>query len=85
LAGKIHDRMPVILDSADYDAWLCPDSDDVGYLLTKFPPERMTATRVGTQINDPRQEGAECLAAVSAAFFQVFCERPDGICSPLLK
>src|SRR6187399_1605188 len=33
LAAKVHDRMPVILDPVDYEAWLNPETKDVAYLL----------------------------------------------------
>jgi putative SOS response-associated peptidase YedK len=40
LSRDIHDRIPVILDPADYDAWL--DSSAGKELLRPYPSERMT-------------------------------------------
>ena len=63
LAEKVHDRMPVILDSVDYDAWLNPESGDVAYMLASFEADRMTVKRVSTYVNNARNEGAECAGA----------------------
>jgi len=58
LTMRIHDRMPVILDAADYDAWLrCEEIP-----LVSFPADRMAARRTSTYINNVRNEGPECLA-----------------------
>jgi putative SOS response-associated peptidase YedK len=62
LAGKIHDRMPVILEDCDYEAWLDPDNCEVGHLLAQFPAERMTARLVSSYVNDARHEGPQCIA-----------------------
>lgn len=35
------DRMPVILDAADYDTWLRGDEDAAAILMRPFPAERM--------------------------------------------
>jgi putative SOS response-associated peptidase YedK len=58
LAGAVHDRMPVILDAADYDAWLAGEEIP----LIPFPSERMTAIPNTTWINNARHKGPECLA-----------------------
>jgi putative SOS response-associated peptidase YedK len=38
LMAKIHDRMPVILDPKNYDAWLDPDLNDAGILKALMKP-----------------------------------------------
>ena len=46
LVGEIHDRMPVILDPKNYDAWLDPQIDNTSILkslLKPFPSEKMKA------------------------------------------
>lgn len=58
LAATVHDRMPVILDAADYDDWLAGEEIP----LIPFPPERMTAIPTSTLINNARNQGPECLA-----------------------
>jgi putative SOS response-associated peptidase YedK len=67
LMRPIHDRMPVILDPADWNAWLAPDAGDLGMLqslLRPFPAEAMTARPVSTRVNSPRTDVPECLEAV---------------------
>jgi putative SOS response-associated peptidase YedK len=61
LAAKVHDRMPVILEPVNYDAWLDPTKTDVAYMLAQFPADRMTARPVSTHVNNARNEGPECI------------------------
>ncbi|MGR9073940.1 MAG: SOS response-associated peptidase [Gammaproteobacteria bacterium] len=64
LMRPIHDRMPVILASRDWDKWLLPDSGDVGVLqglLKPYPADAMKAWPVGTKVNNPGNDTAECL------------------------
>jgi putative SOS response-associated peptidase YedK len=57
LAREVHDRMPVILDAKDYDAWLeCRDAP-----LLPFPAERMSARPVNRFVNNARNQGAKCI------------------------
>jgi putative SOS response-associated peptidase YedK len=64
LAAQVHDRMPVILDAADYDAWLAPDTDaeELLRLLEPFDSARLNARPVSTTVNNARNEGPECIA-----------------------
>jgi putative SOS response-associated peptidase YedK len=58
--AELHDRMPVILDPADYDLWLDPAVQDpaaVTPLLRPFPPEQMAFHAVSTWVNNPAHEG----------------------------
>jgi len=57
LASQVHVRMPVILDSADYDAWLAGEQIP----LIPFPPERMSTRPISTLVNNARNEGPECI------------------------
>jgi len=64
LQAQIHDRMPVILDAADYDTWLGPEVQDretLERLLVPFDSERMTTRPVSTFVNDARHEGPKCV------------------------
>ena len=48
LVRPIHpDRMPVILDPADYETWLTGTAEDAHALLRTFPAERMRIVREG--------------------------------------
>jgi putative SOS response-associated peptidase YedK len=64
LAAEVHDRMPVILDACDYDAWLSPatEPDELLRLLVPFDSDRMSARPVSTTVNNARNEGPECIA-----------------------
>ena len=64
LLRPIHDRMPVILDPADYDRWLAPESADpvsLAALLRPHPPQPLEARPVGPAVNNARNEGPACL------------------------
>lgn len=59
---SIHDRMPAVLDPADFDAWL--DIRDIRdreahALLKPAPDDRFAIEELDPAINDPRREGAE--------------------------
>ena len=67
LMRPIHDRMPVILPPPDFDTWLDPRVHDEGALqalLGPFPADRMTATKVSTRVNSPRNDDAQCIQPV---------------------
>jgi putative SOS response-associated peptidase YedK len=63
LVERIHDRMPVILDACDYDAWLDPANTEVAYLLAQLPVDRMSSRPLAsTFVNNVRNQGPECVA-----------------------
>lgn len=67
LARPIHDRMPVILDPADYAQWLDPAVTvpaEVRPLLQPFPAEAMTAVVTGNAVNNPAFDDPACLVPV---------------------
>lgn len=57
LARQVHDRMPAILDPADYDAWLGGEQIP----LVAFDPLRMTCRPVSVEVNQVRNEGPACV------------------------
>jgi len=60
----IHDRMPVIVEPADYDRWLAPEDaqpESLADLLRPCPPETLAARPVGPAVNNAQNEGAACL------------------------
>jgi putative SOS response-associated peptidase YedK len=66
LQSQVHDRMPMILDPAHYDAWLDPaneDRDNLLRMLTPFAADRMTMRPVSTYVNNARNEGDACIVA----------------------
>jgi putative SOS response-associated peptidase YedK len=64
---RIHDRMPVMLAPADYARWLdlSRAADDAEALLAPFDAAPMTATAVGTRVNNPRYDAPDCLAPLA--------------------
>jgi len=70
LIRPIHDRMPVILSPADFEAWLDPahpDPEALEELLRPFPAEELKAYHVGPAVNDARYDGPDCRAPLFAA------------------
>lgn len=65
----IHDRMPVILGSAEeWDRWIDPavPSEALTDLLRPYPSEEMHGYPVSTYVNKPGNEGASCIEPVGA-------------------
>ncbi len=61
---EVHDRMPVILDPADYAIWLDPrpaDEDTLTRLVRGALAEELELLAVGRRVNDPRSDDAACL------------------------
>lgn len=64
LVAELHDRMPVILDPRDFDAWLDPGVEDprrLAPMLASYPAERMTSYPVSTAVNSPRRDAPDCI------------------------
>lgn len=64
---SIHERMPVILDPADYEAWLNPDHRDtstLAALLKPSPPEEMEAFPVSRRVNRPTNDDSACIMPI---------------------
>ncbi len=60
LTKAIHNRMPVILDRADYDGWM--DGSGGVELLKPFTASELKAYEVSTRVNSVRNNDQECLA-----------------------
>lgn len=68
LLGRIHDRMPVILNPADYDTWLDPKSFDriaLTGMLRPFDAEKMEMYPVSRHVNSPKYDDPTCIEAVT--------------------
>ena len=64
VVAPIHDRMPLILPESAYDLWLDPDVNDpkrLQPLLVPYPADEMEAYPVGTLVNSPANDVAECI------------------------
>ena len=64
LLMQLHDRMPVILDSSEYDFWLNPQIQDVQNLLPmldQYKEQNIEFHPVGLSVNNPRVNGPELI------------------------
>ncbi|QDU30982.1 Putative SOS response-associated peptidase YedK [Anatilimnocola aggregata] len=66
LAAAVHDRMPVIVDPADYSAWLAGEPIP----LVPFPSDRMKVRPVSLVVNNARNEGPQCEAPPATTLFE---------------
>lgn len=64
LMAKIHNRMPVILPRANWQAWLTPAEqrpEALAPLLRPYPAEQMRAYAVSRQVNSPAYDAPDCV------------------------
>jgi putative SOS response-associated peptidase YedK len=54
LTAPLHNRMPVILEPADYRMWL--EADDPRELLTACPVDMLQCFPVSTRVNKPQND-----------------------------
>jgi len=66
--GRIHDRMPMLVEAANWDRWLdprpVPQEFDLRELLVPAVPGRLEAYAVSTKVNDVRNNGPELVAPI---------------------
>jgi len=67
LIARIHNRMPVVLDRADWDAWLAEETprEELHHLMRPAPAEELDAYAVSPAVNNVRSEGPDLLAPLS--------------------
>lgn len=68
LLSSIHDRMPVVLPPAAYDAWLDPHpraAAELASLLVPYPAAALDAYEVSSWVNTPDHEGPDCIAPLA--------------------
>lgn len=57
LVADLHDRMPVILDPADYESWLTGnDPATFQKMLQPFPAQLMAAYPIGNKVNSVKND-----------------------------
>jgi putative SOS response-associated peptidase YedK len=64
-----HDRMPVILDSSNFERWLDPNeqrAEALKELLVPLPDNWMNTYPVSELVNNPRNESPRCIERVSS-------------------
>jgi putative SOS response-associated peptidase YedK len=65
LVSQIHDRMPAILRSDQYDRWLS-DEPDPRDLLQSYPAELMRVWPISTRVNKPENDDRSILDPIEA-------------------
>ena len=63
LLRPIHDRMPVILESKNYELWLDSEAQQpqLQQLLRPYQADLMTSYTVSTKVNNPKNNTPECI------------------------
>lgn len=67
LMAGIHNRMPVIVDEAEYSRWLDRNvpGKEVANLLRPHSADDMVATQVSRVVNNARNDGPECIEEIT--------------------
>lgn len=68
LVSPIHDRMPVLLKSSQYDEWLHGSPDSALRFLLPYPAECMRRIAVGSAVGNPRYDSPDCVISVGTTF-----------------
>lgn len=63
LVQPIHNRMPVIINDANFDEWLTGDPLHLHRFLQPYEWTDFEAIQVSTYVNNARNDGRECIAA----------------------
>lgn len=69
-AGRVHDRMPMLVEPDSWSAWLDPDLSETEVLrdlLQPAMPGRLEVVPVSTAVNDVRADGPELVLPLPAA------------------
>lgn len=80
--GRIHDRMPLLVEPGRWHEWLDPerdgtsDPDALTGLLVPAAPGRLAVYPVSTAVNDVRNNGPELLAELEDAEMPADPDRP---------
>ena len=67
-AGRVHDRMPMLVEPGAWATWLDPDLSDpeaLRGLLVPAAPGRLEAVPVSTEVNNVRSDGPELVRPVA--------------------
>ncbi len=60
-------RMPAILSSSDWEAWLAGSLDEARAALKPYPQEVMVAHQVAAKVNSAKNDGPELIEALPSA------------------
>src|SRR5476651_1984708 len=68
--GRIHDRMPMLVEPENWARWLDPRIDDLEMMRSLLVPAaagRLEAYPVSTQVNDVRNNGSQLIEPLAGA------------------
>lgn len=68
LVGRLHNRMPVILEPDNFKLWLDPEEESpekLSPLLRPSEEDVLEMYPVSSYVNKPQNEGAECIESVA--------------------
>lgn len=67
LVARIHNRMPVVLDRSDWDAWLAEGTAaaELRGLMRPYPADELAAYAVSPAVNNVRSEGPDLLTPLT--------------------
>lgn len=83
--GRIHDRMPMLVEKPRYDEWLDPateDPEDLTGLLVPAAPGLLTAFPVSTDVSNVRNDGPQLVRPVELdgpAAGAALTDEPEGL------
>ena len=77
LVSRVHNRMPVILQNEDEEAWLSGNPEEASRVLKPYPADQMQSYAVSTRVNSPANEGPELIEPL-AEQGELFGGRPQG-------
>ena len=63
---SVHDRMPVIIDPADFGLWMSSEqeTEQASALLRSYPSELVDVFPVSRKVNNPANNDPECITAI---------------------
>ncbi len=64
LLKPIHERMPVILEPGDHEAWLGAAPEEAEALLRPLAADRLEAYPVSPRVNSPKNDDPACIEAL---------------------
>ena len=62
VVAGIHDRMPVVIESARLDDWLTGDSEAAQALMKPAPARSLVARKVSKHVNKVKNDDPDCIA-----------------------
>ena len=62
VVAPVHDRMPVVVGSAELDSWLAGEALAAQVMIRPAPPRALVATKVSKHQKTVKNDDPECIA-----------------------